>query len=410
MRKFLDKLAPRFEKDGKLEKFYPLYEAMDTFLYTPGEVTTGPSHVRDSIDLKRMMSMVVVALIPCVFMAMYNTGFQANSALGDTAVEGWRGGILKLFGGVDRESFISNLVHGATYFLPVYIVCMTVGGIWEVIFAIVRKHEVNEGFLVTGLLFPLTLPPTIPLWQVAIGISFGVVIGKEVFGGTGRNFLNPALTARAFLYFAHPGQITGDNKIWNAAGSTDGVSGATILTDLASQPAESASEYLNAHLNVSDSFFGWTTGSMGETSTLACLIGAMILIMTRIGSPKIMVATLLGGLGASAILNGIGSDTNPMFAMTPIQHLVTGGFAFGLVFMATDPVSASMTSGGKWIYGILIGVVAILIRVVNPAYPEGIMLAILFGNVFAPLIDYFVVNQNIKKRAARWNADAKVGG
>ena len=410
MRKFLDKIAPSFEKDGKYEKLYPLYEAMDTFLYTPGEVTSGPSHVRDSLDLKRMMSMVVVALIPCVFMAMYNTGLQANIALDGAEVDGWRGGIVEAFGGANSGSFFSNLIHGATYFLPVYIVCMTVGGIWEVIFAVVRKHEVNEGFLVTGLLFPLTLPPTIPLWQVAVGISFGVVIGKEVFGGTGRNFLNPALTARAFLYFAHPAQITGDNKIWNAAANADGVSGATVLTDLASQPAESAAGYLESHLNISDNFFGWTTGSMGETSALACLIGAGILIVTRIGSGKIMLATLIGGMTTSAILNGIGSETNPMFTMTPVQHLVTVGFAFGLVFMATDPVSASMTSLGKWFYGALIGTTAILIRVVNPAYPEGIMLAILFGNVFAPLIDYFVVNQNIKKRTARWNVDAEVGG
>ena len=457
LRKLLDSKAPLFEEGGKLEKFYPLYEAADTFFYTPGETTKGASHVRDALDLKRMMTMVVVALIPCVFMACHNTGFQANQGYetalnkianvapdvnavvlqeGESESEdskpttdileanvpekgvatkiselqqtlGWRGAIV---GTPDSSSLISNLLHGATYFLPVYIVCMTIGGICEVIFAMIRGHEVNEGFLVTGLLFPLTLPPSIPLWQVAVGIAFGVVIGKEVFGGTGRNFLNPALTARAFLYFAYPAQISGD-KVWNALGSVDGVSGATILGDLAALPNKAAGQNLLDSFDFAINFFGFSGGSMGETSTLCCLIGAIVLIATGIGSWRIMVSVLAGGLLTAALLNAVSGDENAaMFAMSPLQHLVVGGFAFGLVFMATDPVSAAMTDKGKYFYGALIGILAILIRVINPAYPEGIMLAILFGNVFAPLIDYFVVQQNIKRRTDRWATNAPAEG
>lgn len=457
LRQLLDSKAPLFEEGGKLEKFYPLYEAADTFFYTPGETTKGASHVRDALDLKRMMTMVVVALIPCVFMACYNTGFQANQGYelalnkianvapvinavvlqeddadseeaeattdvleakvpekgSDTKLNelnqslGWRGAIV---GTPNSTSLISNLLHGATYFLPVYIVCMTIGGICEVIFAMVRGHEVNEGFLVTGLLFPLTLPPSIPLWQVAVGIAFGVVIGKEVFGGTGRNFLNPALTARAFLYFAYPAQISGD-KVWNALGSVDGISGATILGDLAALPNKAAGQTLLDSFDFAGNFFGFTGGSMGETSTLCCLIGAIVLIATGIGSWRIMVSVLAGGLLTAVLLNAVSGDENAaMFAMSPLQHLVVGGFAFGLVFMATDPVSAAMTDKGKYFYGALIGVLAILIRVINPAYPEGIMLAILFGNVFAPLIDYFVVQQNIKRRTDRWATNAPAEG
>lgn len=449
LRKLLDSKAPLFEDGGKLEKFYPLYEAADTFFYTPGEVTRNASHVRDALDLKRMMTMVVVALIPCVFMACYNTGMQANQAIkakvdqnvavipavnkvvfldGEAAQAdeadhtvpqepsqqfdpeaalGWR----SLFVGTpDPSSFISNLLHGATYFFPVYIVCMSIGGICEVIFAMVRGHEVNEGFLVTGLLFPLTLPPSIPLWQVAVGVAFGVVIGKEVFGGTGRNFLNPALTARAFLYFAYPAQISGD-KVWNALGHIDGISGATILGDIAALPDKAAGLGRLENFDYLQSFYGFTGGSMGETSTLCCLIGALILIGTGIGSWRIMISVLAGGFLTAAFLNAVSGDDNAaMFAMNPVQHLLVGGFAFGLVFMATDPVSAAMTDKGKYFYGALIGILAILIRVVNPAYPEGIMLAILFGNVFAPLIDYFVVQQNIKRRTDRWALTASAEG
>ncbi len=405
LRRFFDSQASRFEEGGSCEKLYPIYEAFDSFLYTPSTVTTGPSHIRDSLDLKRMMGTVLVALLPCILMAFANTGYQANlvfQEVGVTTLEGWRGWFLHGLGlELDPASTLSNLVHGGLYFLPSYLVCMAVGGAWEVLFACVRRHEVNEGFLVTGMLFPLTLPPTIPLWQVAVGVSFGVVIGKEVFGGTGRNFLNPALTGRAFLYFAHASQLTGDNSIWNAAGQQlDAVSGATTLGSLsAASPSAGAMETI--HFDWTQSFLGWTNGSMGETSTLACLLGALVLVATGIGSWRIMAAVFTGAMSFAALFWSLGSDTNPMFQMAPWEHLVVGGLAFGAIFMATDPVSAAMTSTGKWIYGFLIGAMTILIRVVNPAYPEGIMLAILFGNVFAPLIDYFVVQSHIKKRIAR---------
>jgi Na+-transporting NADH:ubiquinone oxidoreductase subunit B len=404
LRGFLDKVQPLFEKGGKLEKLYPLYEAADTFLYTPGEVTKGPSHVRDGIDLKRMMTTVVVALLPCIFMAMWNTGLQANLAieaeqgLGHHPLDAdnWRYAVMTALGvGYSTDSLIDCLFHGALYFVPAYLVTNIVGGLWEVLFSSIRKHEVNEGFLVTGFLFPLTLPPTMPLWQIAVGISFGIVIGKEVFGGTGRNFLNPALTARAFLYFAYPTAIVGDT-VWTAC---DGFSGATPLGALAT--STEGFDAVGTVVQWSDCFIGVTQGSMGETSTLACLLGAAILIATGIGSWKIMAGVVLGAFGFSVFLTSVGSDTNPMFLMPWYWHMVVGGFAFGTVFMATDPVSAAMTDVGKWIYGILIGVLTILIRVINPAYPEGIMLAILFANVFAPLIDFFVVQSNIKRRAKR---------
>lgn len=399
LRRFLDNLHPLFDKRGKLAKLYPLYEAVDTFLFTPGTVTRGAAHVRDGLDLKRTMITVVAALIPCVAMAMWNTGYQANQAiqaLGLSATAGWRGDVIGLLGvGYDPTSVVANLVHGALYFVPVFLVCNIVGGLWELVFAVVRKHEINEGFLVTGMLFPLVLPPTIPLWQVALGISFGVVIGKEVFGGTGRNFLNPALTARAFLYFAYPAQISGD-AVWTAL---DGFSGATPLGALAVASVEQGMDAIQ--VTWSQAFLGTIPGSMGETSALACVLGALVLTATGIGSWRIMVSMLLGGLGFATLLFSIGSPTNAMFQMPPHWHLVTGGFAFGMVFMATDPVSASMTGTGKWIYGALIGVLTILIRVINPAFPEGVMLAILFGNVLAPLIDYFVIQANIKRRLAR---------
>jgi Na+-transporting NADH:ubiquinone oxidoreductase subunit B len=399
LRRFLDRLQPLFAKGGKLRAWYPLYEAADTFLYTPGDVTSQASHVRDSLDLKRMMSLVVVALLPCFFMAMWNTGCQANLAMEElniAAAAGWRGAVMEMLGlGYSPNSFISCFVHGALYFLPVYAVTLAAGGLWEVVFATVRKHEINEGFLVTSALFPLTLPPTIPLWQVALGISFGIVIGKEVFGGTGRNFLNPALTARAFLYFAYPAQITGD-KVWVAV---DGFSGATTLGAMAAGNPAVGTQAIQ--VSWAEAFLGTISGSMGETSTLACLIGALILIGTGIGSWRIMAGVLVGGLGFATLFWSIGSETNNLFNLPPWWHLVVGGYAFGLVFMATDPVSASMTDSGKWVYGLLIGVMTMLIRVVNPAFPEGIMLAILFGNVFAPVIDYFVVQANIKRRLAR---------
>ncbi len=395
LRDFLDSQHDKFAKGGKLEVLYPLYEALDTFVYTPGETAKGSVHVRDAIDLKRLMGTVTIALIPCILMALYNTGYQANSVLasmGQTAVDGWRGMVLSTLGlATDPSSLISNVVHGALYFVPIFLVTQIAGGLCEVLFAVVRKHEINEGFLVTGMLYPLTLPPTIPLWQVAVGIMFGVVVGKEIFGGTGKNFLNPALTARAFLFFAYPAQISGD-KVWTAV---DGYSGATIL----SQTVQSGIDGVN--FSFFDAFIGLIPGSMGETSTLAALIGAAYLIATGIGSWRIILSCFIGLIVTSGLFFMIGSETNLMFSMPPLWHVVVGGFAFGAVFMATDPVSATMTETGKWYYGFLIGFMVALIRVVNPAYPAGTMLAILFANCFAPLIDYFVVEANIKRRALR---------
>jgi Na+-transporting NADH:ubiquinone oxidoreductase subunit B len=419
LRNKLDQLEPLFHKGGKLERFYPIYEAIDTFIYTPGEVTRNASHVRDGMDLKRMMIMVVIALVPCIYMACWNTGYQANQAAQsvieagvaaeDVVAElGWRASVLTSMGWDPAAggSWLFNVVHGALYFLPVFLVTNIVGGTWEVIFCCVRKHDLNEGFLVTGMLFPLTLPATIPLWQVALGISFGVVIGKEIFGGTGKNFLNPALTARAFLYFAYPGQIIGD-KVWVAA--VDTFSGPTLLTTMGSvrnvlPNGGSFTEVTGANqLNMSwmDAFLGTIPGSMGETSALACLLGAIFLIATGVGSWRVMAGVVIGALGLATVLNNVESTSNAVFQIPAYWHLVTGGMAFGLVFMATDPVSAAMTDKGRWMYGLLIGVLTIIIRVVNPAFPEGIMLAILFGNVFAPVIDYVVVQQNIKRRMAR---------
>ncbi|MEZ6066467.1 MAG: NADH:ubiquinone reductase (Na(+)-transporting) subunit B [Planctomycetaceae bacterium] len=412
LRKFLDRLHPSFGESGKYEKLYPLYEAADTFLYTPADVTPGASHVRDGMDLKRVMSLVVFALGPCILMAMYNTGLQTNLALESqvkagvidvATVGGWRGMILDGVG-YSSTNIISCLLVGAAYFVPVFLVTQIAGGFWEVLFATVRKHEINEGFLVTGMLFPLTLPPTIPLWQVAVGISFGVVIGKEIFGGTGKNFLNPALTARAFLYFAFPAYMSGD-KVWVAC---DGYTAATSLGALASAK-EAGMESITASisndgLGISwwDAFLGTIPGSMGETSALACLFGAAVLIVTGVGSWRIMLSTLVGGIVTAGLFHYLApQDGNPMYRMGPEWHLVVGGFAFGLVFMATDPVSATMTDAGKWLYGLLIGGLTVLIRNINPGYPEGIMLAILFGNVCAPLIDWFVVQANIKRRMAR---------
>lgn len=393
LRHFLDKIRPHFVQGGKLAKLYPLYEAADSFIYTPGEITTGAPHVRDAMDLKRVMITVVIALLPCFFMAMWNTGYQANSAmlLSGGSVDGWRGALISFFGYTGNpNSMLDNLLLGAAWFIPIYLVTNIVGGLWEALFCIVRRHELNEGFLVTGSLFPLICPPTLPLWQVALGISFGVVIGKEIFGGTGKNFLNPALTGRAFLFFAYPAQISG-NSVWIAA---DGVSGATAL----SRAAEGGVQAVTAASSWFDAFIGTIPGSMGETSTLACLVGAAILVFTGIGSWRIMLSGLLGAVALSCLFLLTGSSTNPMFELGPLWHLVLGGFAFGLVFMATDPVSGAMTQEGQWFYGFLIGAMCIMIRVVNPAFPEGMMLAILFGNVFAPLIDQMVLKLHIRRR------------
>ena len=450
LRKQLDKAAPLFEEGGKFHKYHAFFEAPDTLLYTPGQVTKNSAHVRDAIDLKRMMVTVVVALMPCVFFAMWNTGYQALAAVGDGAwwrddfntqifqwvlqtlgtapdlalglsAEASQGAVSEWATGLSEDAGWCFL-YGALYFLPVWAVTFIVGGHIEMAFAVIRKHEVNEGFLVTGFLFPLILPPTIPLWQVAIGIAFGVVVGKELFGGTGMNILNPALTARAFLFFAYPAQISGD-QVWTAVNNHDGWSGATWLATSANpgdglsveytqdvlqviRPSEveglAATTFEGGTLSFMDAFYGVIPGSMGETSVLCCLIGAAILILTRVGSWRTMLGVVIGTVVMSTVLKEIGSDTNPLFAMPFYWHMVLGGWAFGTVFMATDPVSSAFTERGKLYYGLGIGIMVVLVRVVNPAYPEGMMLAILFMNLFAPLFDYFSIQANIKRREARY--------
>lgn len=398
LRNYLDKIEHHFEKGGRYEKWYPLYEAMDTFLYKPASVTRTTAHVRDGIDLKRMMITVWLCTFPAMFFGMWNVGYQANSILAQNpdllaTQDGLRMAVIGMLAGFDPTSVWDNLIHGATWFVPIYAVTFIVGGFWEVLFATVRRHEVNEGFFVTSVLFALIVPPSIPLWQVAMGISFGVVIGKEVFGGTGKNFLNPALTGRAFLFFAYPAQISGD-AVWTAV---DGFAGATAL----SVAQTGGVAMLEEGLSWMQAFIGTMHGSIGETSTLAIFIGGAVLLMTKIASWRIVAGVMIGMVGLSLLFNAIGSETNPMFAVPWYWHMVTGGFAFGLIFMATDPVSASMTNVGKWIFGALIGVMVVLIRVVNPAFPEGMMLAILFANLCAPLIDHFVVQANIKRRLSR---------
>ena len=401
LRRLLDSQAHHFEPGGRLERLYALWEAQDTILFTPGTVTGGPSHVRDGLDLKRLMITVVVSLAGCIYMAMYNTGYQANLAVtaGALPLDTWQTGAIEALGiGFRPDDLLACLIHGALYYVPVLVVTFAVGGLWEVLFAAVRGHEVNEGFLVTGMLFPLVLPATIPLWQVALGISFGVVVGKEIFGGTGMNVLNPALVARAFCFFAYPANLSGDS-VWIAAQtSTDGVSGATAL----SQATLAGAAGLTETFDWWDAFVGMVPGSMGETSTLACLAGALVLILTGVGSWRIMLSVALGTFLTAALLNSVGSDSNPFFSVPPVWHFVMGGWAFGMVFMATEPVSAPSSPRGHFIYGLLIGVLVVLIRVVNPAYPEGMMLAILFMNLFAPLIDYFVIQANIRRRRARY--------
>ncbi|MDD2365001.1 MAG: NADH:ubiquinone reductase (Na(+)-transporting) subunit B [Desulfuromonadaceae bacterium] len=396
IRSILDFMESKFKEGGKLSKISPLFEAIDSFLYSPGQVTSGSVHVRDAMDLKRVMVIVVVALLPCFYMALWNTGFQANSAISVTGVHigGWRETVLSFFGyTADPNSLVDNLLMGGVWFIPVYLVTNIVGGFWETLFAIIRKHEINEGFLVTGSLFPLICPPTIPLWQVALGISFGVVIGKEIFGGTGKNFMNPALAGRAFLFFAYPAQISGD-KVWTAV---DGYSSATPLARI----AETGITGLSQSTSWMAAFLGKIPGSMGETSTVACLAGALILLLTGVASWRIMVSCAVGAALISTLFTLVGSLTNQMFALPFHWHFVLGGFAFGLVFMTTDPVTGSMTEEGQWIYGALIGFMCILIRVINPAFPEGMMLAILFGNICAPFIDHIVLKRHTKRRLLR---------
>lgn len=407
LRNILDKQARHFEKGGRFEIFHALWEANDTFLFTPGSVSGGASHVRDAVDMKRVMITVVVALLPCMFMAMYNTGYQAHLAVENGAGiwPGWQSVVFERLGfAFDSSNFLACVVYGALFFIPVYVVTLAAGGAFEVVFAIVRKHDINEGFLVTSALFPLILPATIPLWQVALGIAFGVVIGKEVFGGVGMNIFNPALTARAFLYFGYPAQISGDN-VWIAAQTgTDGYSGATWLAVMKESGLDGLREGISAvrpGVTWMDSFLGFEAGSMGETSALFCLFGAAVLILTQVASWRIMLGGVLGVTATSLVFNVIGGASNPQFAVPFWWHFVLGGFAFGIVFMATDPVSAPFTDTGRLIYGFLIGVLGIIIREINPAFAGSWMLAILFMNIFSATIDHFVVRANIKRRLAR---------
>jgi Na+-transporting NADH:ubiquinone oxidoreductase subunit B len=397
LNKLFLELKPHFDKGGRFERWYPLYEATDSFLFSTTRSTSNAPHARDAIDLKRIMITVIIALIPVTVMALWNTGYQANSALANlgTTPSGWRGDIMQLVG-VNPHSWLSNMVHGSLYFIPIYLVTVLVGSIWEGLFNLIRGHEFSEAFLVTSLLLPLTLPPTIPLWQVAVGVSFGVVFAKEAFGGVGKNFMNPALTCRAFIYFAYPAQMTGD-RIWTAV---DGLSQATPLAVMAQTPT-GHSPLGAINFTWLQAFLGTIPGSMGETSTLACLLGAALLLITGIASWRIMTSMLVGAVATSLFFNFLPGANNPLYAVPAYWHIVLGGFAFGLVFMATDPVSAAQTPTGQWLYGILIGFLTILIRVANPAYPEGVMLAILMGNVFAPLFDYFVIRANVKRRILR---------
>ena len=385
-----DEVRHLFEHGGKHERLFPLFEAQDTFALTPPDVTTGATHVRDAVDLKRVMFTVVVALIPCLIWGIFNAGHQYYH-----------------YSGIEA-ALPMVFIRGLLIVMPIILTSYIVGGLWEVLFCVVRKHEINEGFLVTGLLFPLTLPPTIALWQVAVGITFGVVIGKEIFGGTGYNILNPALTARAYLFFAHAKDMTGD--VW--AKTVDGATGATPLglgAAFGGQGLDVTAELAHRGFTFGSMFFGLEPGSIGETAALPILLGAAILIVTGVGAWRIMAGGAIG-LAVTAILMNLmpttGEEAGKMVQMTTwsqipfLYHFVMGSFLFGIVFMATDPVSAAATNTGKWIYGVLIGVVTVLVRVTNPGFPEGVMLAILFMNVMAPIVDYYVVQGHIRKRNA----------
>ena len=374
----LESVKPLFVKGGKLEKMYPAYDAFETFLFVPDHTTKSGSHIRDAVDLKRTMAFVVLSLIPCIIFGMWNIGDQYYSAISS------------------ETNFLNNLIFGFWKFLPLLAVSYAVGLSVEFAFAISRGHSVNEGYLVTGMLIPLIMPVDVPLWMLAVSVVFAVVIGKEVFGGTGMNILNPALTARAFLFFAYPSYMSGD-KVWVHGAGTDGYSGETILGALASN----TSSWDNLKWSFNDALIGYIPGSVGETSFIAIIIGALILIFSGVGSWRIILSTFLGGYLTALLFNLWGVN---FLMSTPAHiHLLIGGFAFGAVFMSTDPVSGSQTNRGKIIYGLLIGFFAIVIRVFNPAYPEGMMLAILLMNVFAPLIDHYIVDANIKNRLKRIN-------
>jgi len=384
LRRFVDKIKPPFEKGGKLHIFLAGFEAIETFFFVPNKVTKGSVHIRDANDMKRSLIIVMFAMVPALLFGIWNTGFHHFQALGIDA------------------GFWQMVWFGFLKILPIIIVSYVVGLGIEIAFAQMRNEEVAEGYFVTGFLIPLVMPADVPLWMVAVATAFAVVIGKEVFGGTGMNILNPALTARAFLFFAYPSSMSGD-KVWipglaDGTGIVDGYSGATIL----GQAAGNSSTFVNGlgePYKAWDMFLGTIPGSIGETSTIAILIGALILILTGVGSWKILFSVFAGGAIMGLILNAFA--VNEFMAMPFWHHLLLGGFAFGAVFMATDPVTATQTERGKWIYGFLIGFLAILIRVLNPAYPEGVMLAILLMNVFAPLIDHYVIEANIRKRLKR---------
>ena len=402
LRDLLDKIHPHVSEGGKYQAFGSLYEAIDTIAFSPGLQTRTASHVRDGLDYKRMMFLVVAALAPCILFGVWNTGYQAFTATdaGAVPLADWQNALFQALGGsYDPSNFLWCALFGLIYFAPIFIVVHVVGLGLEIVVAQIRGHEVSEGFLVTGALLPLILPPTIPLWQVGLGTAFGLVIGKEVFGGTGMNFLNPALVCRAFLFFAYPAQISGDAP-WIVADhlGVDGFTGATLLAQAA------VTDGVLHTQNWWAAFWGGIPGSMGETSVAACLLGAGILIGTGVGSWRTMAGTAIGTIAMAVFLNFVGSDTNPMFGVSWWWHLVLGGWALGTVFMTTDPVSSAYTDSGKWVYGFGIGVLCIIIRCINPAYPEGMMLAILFMNMFAPLIDHFVVRRNIQRRLQRSGA------
>ena len=400
LRSINESIKPKFMHGGAQAKWFPIYDAIENFIFSSTNKTTNPIHVRDSIDIQRIMVIVWLAAFPAMFFGMYNIGNQTLDYLtlvGSTNTNDWHHVLINLVG-YSNDSFITKMWIGAVYFVPIYAVTFAVGILWEILFAVVRKHEINEGLFVSSILFALSCPPDLPLWQAAMGITFGIVIGKEVFGGTGKNFLNPALTGRAFLYFAYPSQLSGD-KVWIAGLSDTGItpegfSGATPL----GYAAEDGLQGLSDNFSWFDALIGNIPGSVGETSVIAIGIAAVILLATGVASYRIILGTFIGMIVMSSILNIVGSDTNPMFQVPWYWHFVIGSFAFGLVFMATEPVSGSGTNVGRWIYGALIGVTVVLIRVINPAFPEGMMLAILFANLFAPVIDHMVVSNNIAKR------------
>ena len=386
-------MEPNFVKGAKYEKWNPLFETLATFAFTPKLVTTKGAHIRDGVDLKRTMMMVIIALIPCLLFGIYNTGhWQMVAELGNRNLPYW-------------ENVLDKFWNGSIIVLPLIVVSYGVGLGIEFLFGMLRGHSLHEGFLVSGMLIPLTMPADVPLWMVGVATAFAVIIGKEIFGGTGMNIINIALTARAFLFFAYPTSMTGD-KVWMAGTETtkvDGFTGSTALGDLATFMSEKpVFQNLNgftSEYTLSESFIGMIPGSVGETSTLACLIGAGILLITGVGSLRIMASFFVGGLAMGLLMNLMGG--NPYLELPAVYHLVIGSFAFGAIFMATDPVSAAQTAKGKLVYGLLGGLLAILIRVLNPAYPEGVMLAILFMNISAPIIDYYVIQGNINRRLKR---------